>query len=88
MLLIIITGIAVYAVVGWAFHIIVKDYLHELSDKLAEHDIHNSDQLVFHAYGPIWFGLLVLCLSTVFWPITIIAVILKAEWNYSKLTQG
>lgn len=87
MLEVIIVCIAAYAVCGWAFHIIVTDYIKELTRKLTEKGIHAYD-LTLHVYGPVWFGLLVLGLATIFWPITVIAVLLKAEWNYSKLTQA
>ena len=86
MLEIIVTGIAVYVITGMAVHIVVQNYVNELTRKLTKQGIHSYD-LSLHVYGPVWFGLTVLCIATIFWPITLIAVILKAEWNSSKLTQ-
>lgn len=78
-----------YCVVGCVFDLITLKYLQKLTDKVME--VYND----YRYAKMIWYSvnvkdtklnrLLVNVVFTAFWPITCIASILKAEWNYDKI---
>ena len=82
-------GGAVYCIVGCIFDLITLKYLQSLTDKVME--VYND----YRYADMIWYSisvkdtklnrLIANVVFTAFWPITCIAAILKAEWNYDKI---
>jgi hypothetical protein len=74
-----------YVVAGIVMRDMVKDYIKELEDKLMDIGV-SPNGLRFTIEGSVWLGLFVLSMSSLLWPISLITVLLKAEWEYSRLS--
>ena len=86
MFTVILTGIVMYAVMGLACNILIRDYIYELESKL---EAKGYDKYIIRTriYTPAMLACMQFKLAEIFWPITLIVKVIKAEWEYSKLTQ-
>jgi len=75
-----------YAVVGIAAHDVTKIYINQLDRELTMMGFRHFN-LKPTIVCPLWVMIIIVGLETLFWPATLITCILKAEWEYSKLTQ-
>lgn len=81
----------VYIIVGRAMNCVITNYLWELTDKvMASYDDERYAKMLWYNIPVVdtkWNRLLVSMVFTALWPIICIASILKAEWNYDKITR-
>lgn len=77
-----------YIVGGYGFGKILNSYMHELETKLCEMGYPEKrwDIYVRMSGSPI-VRKLKLFIGGLFWPVTVIALLLRAEWKFSKITQ-
>lgn len=75
-----------YVANGWAFGRIISDYAHELEMRLLDMRI-SGEKLYIRMSTHKWLNFVLLIIGGIFWPISDIAIVLRMEWNYSKLTQ-
>lgn len=81
----------VYIIIGLVINSITTKYIQELTDKVM--DLYGDERYA----KMLWYSiplvnttfnqLMVSIVFTAFWPMICIAAILKAEWNYDKVTR-
>lgn len=83
-----IFSIVLYFAGAYGFGRFVKNYLHELEARLCEMGYtKNRWDIYIRMTGPSWLKWIKLFFGGIFWPVSVIAILLRAEWKFSQITQ-